>query len=120
MKTLLDPRHKKREKIVKSLYEFGFGKAKLISPEIKAIMDNHKSIDKLISQYAPEWPVENVNRIDLAILRLAIFELTIEKKNPVKVVIDEAVELAKQYGAQNSAKFINGVLGSILEKINAT
>lgn len=58
------------------------------------------------------WPVEKLNRIDLAILRLAIYELGNEKIPP-KVVIDEAVELAKEFGSENSSSFVNGVLGTI-------
>jgi len=67
----------------------------------------------MISKAAPTWPVEKLNKVDLAILRLAIYELKIKKKTPPKVIIDEAVELAKKYGADNSSKFVNGALGSL-------
>lgn len=119
MKTLSDPRHKKREKIIKKLYQYGFGQKgetpKLILPIIKDL----KKVDKIISRCAPEWPIEKLNKIDLAILRLALYELMIDKKNPVKVVIDEAIELGKQYGSENSPKFVNGVLGTALKNLKA-
>lgn len=113
MKTLLDPRHKQREKIIKKLYEYSFGNVDDISPQILQIIEKLAKIDKLISQVAPDWPVNKLNKIDLAILRLAVFELTFQKKTPPKVIIDEAIELGKQYGGEKSPKFVNGVLGSI-------
>ncbi len=116
MKTPHDPRHKKREKIVKRLYEWSFGHAEVDSPLINQILSNLKTIDKVIAESAPEWPVDKLNKIDLAILRLAVWELLIEKKKPVKVIIDEAIELGKEYGADSSAKFINGVLGTVVKK----
>jgi len=116
MKTPLDPRHKKREKIIKKLYEYSFNNIKTIDPSIKPIINNLKKIDANISQCAPEWPIKKLNKIDLSILRLALYELLIDKKNPIKVIIDEAIELGKEYGSQNSAKFINGVLGAVLKK----
>lgn len=78
-------------------------------------MLNLDFIDKEITSSAPEWPLERINKIDLAILRLAVYELLIQKKEPPKVIIDEAVELAKEFGSENSAAFINGVLGNILK-----
>ncbi len=78
-------------------------------------MSNLDFIDKEITSSAPEWPLERINKIDLAILRLAVYELLIQKKEPPKVIIDEAVELAKEFGSENSAAFINGVLGNILK-----
>jgi N utilization substance protein B len=74
-----------------------------------------EKIDKAISHCAPEWPIAQINRIDLAILRLAIFELIIERREPPKAIIDEAIELAKKYGSEKSASFVNGVLGSVLK-----
>lgn len=117
MKTAKDPRHKKREAMVKKLFAFSFQtqtkKDKILEPLLK----NIKEIDQLIAGSAPEWPVDKLNKVDLAVLRLAISEL-LQKKNPPKVIIDEAIELAKQYGSNNSPKFINGVLGSVLVKLN--
>lgn len=74
-------------------------------------------LDEKIQSAAPEWPVDKIAKIDLAILRLAIYELLIEKKEPPKVIIDEAIELAKEFGNDNSPKFVNGVLGTILKTI---
>lgn len=73
-------------------------------------------IDKFIEKSAPAFPVDKVAKIDLAILRLAVYELLYVKKTPPKVVIDEAVEMAKEFGADTSSSFVNGVLGNILEK----
>lgn len=117
MKTPFDPRHKKREKIIKKLYTFSFQLKVPISESIKKILENLSTIDSLIQKSAPEWPIEKLNKIDLAILRLAVFELIIEKSQPHKVIIDEAIELGKEYGSSASPKFINGVLGTILKQI---
>ncbi len=83
--------------------------------ETEKVWEEKTSIDPLIAKTAPEWPIEKLNKTDLAILRLAVYEMTIEKKQPVKVIIDEAVELAKEIGGENSPSFINGVLGTIAE-----
>ena len=117
MKTTTDPRHKKRIKQMKNLFSLSFNDTTADDPEIvDEIIKEKKAIDELIKKCAPEWPIDQINRIDLAILRLSIFEL-IEAKNPYKVVIDEAVELAKEYGSENSPRFINGVLGTALEEL---
>lgn len=83
------------------------------------VIKNSTIIDQNITESAPEWPLERINKIDLAILRLAIFELLIQKKEPPKVIIDEAVELSKEFGSESSASFVNGVLGNILKKIKS-
>lgn len=70
----------------------------------------------MITKSAPAWPIEQISPIDLAILRLSIYELVFsEKKEPYKVVVDEAVEIAKEYGNESSGAFVNGVLGSIIK-----
>ena len=79
-------------------------------------MKNAKEIDVKIADSAPQWPIDKLNKIDLAILRLAVHELQ-SSDTPPKVVIDEAVELAKEYGGENSPSFVNGVLGNILKQI---
>jgi transcription antitermination factor NusB len=112
MKTAKDPRHLKRVKIIKSLFAESFTHQKNLPGTSKKILSKKKEIDTLIEKAAPTWPVDNLNKIDLAILRLAIYELK-EEKNPPKVIIDEAVELAKEFGAESSPSFINGVLGTI-------
>ncbi len=114
MKNPLDPRHKKRQKLVEDLFKLEFHKQRVL-PETKTIISQQKLIDKTIEKSAPEFPIEKINRTDLAILRLAVYELLIEKKQPPKVIIDEAVELAKEYGGDTSPAFINGVLGNIVK-----
>jgi N utilization substance protein B len=84
---------------------------------VKAILKKKVKIDNLITEAAPAWPIDKLNKIDLAILRLAVYELEYEK-TPPKVVIDEAVELAKEYGSESSSSFINGVLGTIYKEEN--
>lgn len=112
MKTAHDPRHQKRREIVKELFAESYTKQVRRDDTVVKILRNKKRLDKKIAQSAPSWPIDKLNRIDLAILRLAVYELE-EKEAPPKVVIDEAVELAKEFGSDNSASFINGVLGTI-------
>ncbi len=79
---------------------------------IGVVRDKEK-IDLDIQRFAPAWPVEQISLVDRNILRLAIFEILLDNKVPVKVAINEAVELAKMFGSDNSPKFVNGVLGAI-------
>lgn len=76
-------------------------------------------LDTLIKQYAPEWPVDQLAVVDRNILRMAIWEFAVYKETPLKVVINEAVELAKTYGSDSSPRFINGVLGSLANREQA-
>lgn len=118
MKTLQDPRHRKRKRVVEGLFSLGFvPHSTATNSVVRSILRHRKKIDALIAASAPAWPLAKVNKIDLAILRLATWELVIEKKTPQKVVIDEAVELAKQYGADGSPGFVNGVLGSLIQSL---
>ena len=80
---------------------------------VDGVTRNKEKIDQHIESFAPAWPVEQISIVDRNILRLAIFEILLNNNVPVKVAINEAVELAKMYGSDNSSKFINGVLGSI-------
>lgn len=73
------------------------------------------TIDAAITKLAPAWPIEQIAPVDLVILRIAIWEGFIQKLNPSKVVINEAIELAKEFGGANSSSFVNGVLGSLLK-----
>lgn len=98
---------------------FAWNFQKKVKPDTKEagkIIKNLPKIDKIITASAPSWPLEKINRIDLAILRLAIFELIIVKEAPYKVIIDEAVELGKEFGADSSPEFINGVLGKVVKE----
>jgi len=80
---------------------------------VDGVLKHTSKIDKLIGPAAPEWPVEQIARVDKIVLRIAIFELKLSKDAPPKVVINEAVELAKSFGGENSSKFVNGVLGTV-------
>lgn len=116
MKTSQDPRHLRRIRIVEQLFAQSFQSSATTDSEAQAILDSCTStLDTIIADAAPEWPLPKIAKIDLAILRLAVYELVIEKQVPPKVIIDEAVELAKAYGNENSPKFVNGVLGTILK-----
>jgi transcription antitermination protein NusB len=112
MKTALDPRHKKRQKIVESLFKIDFHK-QIVNNYTKAILLQKDFIDKKIESAAPEFSIDKINKVDLAILRLAVYELLVEKTQPTKVIIDEAIELAKEYGGDSSPSFVNGALGNI-------
>jgi transcription antitermination protein NusB len=114
MKAKADPRHQRRVKLMKNLYTFSFEpKSVTDKASIEDIVSKLGEIDSLIATCAPEWPIDQINRIDLSILRLSIHELEV-RDTPYKVVIDEAVEIAKEYGSENSAKFVNGVLGHVV------
>lgn len=126
-------RHLSRIVVIQSLYEWDFREGSnlqdILARNIKnfekdvdkeftianaeGVKSNLDGLDKKIIEVAPEWPIEQVALIDKAILRLAIYELLHCQDVPPKVVINEAVELAKTYGGENSSKFINGVLGTI-------
>lgn len=89
----------------------------LLKKLINGVDNNIEEINKIITMYAPQWPIEQIKKVDLEILRIAIFEGFIEKITPPKVAIDEAIELSKDFGGENSSKFINGVLGGIYENM---
>jgi len=72
-------------------------------------------LDQLIAKYAPEWPLDQIAAIDRNILRIAFWEFAVYHETPVKVAINEAVELAKQYGSDSAPRFINGVLGTLVD-----
>lgn len=72
-------------------------------------------LDLLIEKYAPEWPLDQIAAIDRNILRVSLWEFAIQRETPIKVAINEAVELAKQFGSDSAPRFINGVLGSLAE-----
>jgi N utilization substance protein B len=80
----------------------------------KKIVSMMAEIDSIIEKCAPEWPLSQINRLDLAVLRQAIYELSQKKNTPPKVIIDEAIEIGKRYGSTSSGSFINGVLASAL------
>jgi N utilization substance protein B len=114
MKTSQDPRHKRRQHLVQELFSTQFHTQE-VSPEAKAIVSQIEFLDTKIQEAAPDFPVKKINKVDLAILQLAIYELLIDKNAPQNVIIDEAVELAKEFANETSPSFINGVLGNIIK-----
>lgn len=115
MKTALDPRHLKRVQNMQALFAYDFSHLPEENEVDPAIVVQLPEIDTLIKKAAPAWPIEQVNKVDLAILRVSVYEL-LNSDTPPKVVIDEAIELAKEFGAEHSAKFVNGVLAHIAEE----
>lgn len=75
-------------------------------------------LDRFIAEHAPEWPLDQVAIIDRNILRIALWEFTVFNKTPIKVAINEAIELAKLYGSDSTPRFVNGVLGSLASHQN--
>ena len=118
MKTAKDPRHLKRIKSFKSLFANSFLKQEHFNQLAKKTAKHLKEIDPIITKSAPEWPIEQINKIDLAILRLATYELLYQPQTPTKVIIDEAIEIGKRYGSKNSGSFINGALATVLKHVN--
>ena len=128
-------RHLARTLVLQSLFQWDFNERKENIPKIlemnrhefapdfndqgfsenllTQLVENLESIDKLITKYAPEWPLEQITPVDRNVLRIGIFELKFAQDIPPKVAINEAIELAKTYSGGSSGKFINGVLGSI-------
>jgi len=110
------------EKITeKNIEEFGKGLESydFIWTLVNGVKENLEVIDKIIEKTAPEWPINQINILDRNVLRIGIFELLYENKDevPPKVAINESIELAKNFGGENSRKFINGVLGTVYREI---
>ena len=80
---------------------------------ITGVMKHQAELDELIQRYAPEWPVDQMAVVDRNVLRIAIYEFFISKATPIKVAINEAVELAKLFGSDSAPRFVNGVLGAL-------
>ena len=117
MKTRNDPRHLNRIKTMQELFSFEFqGNSKKSGRIIIPIIKHLDYIDKLIVKSAPAFPINKIAKVDLAILRLALYELLIAAKTPPRVIIDEAVELAKELGGDSSPGFINGALGNLVKR----
>lgn len=115
MKTATDPRHLRRREAVKVLFAETYTTQPNPPELVQKILKQKDNINELIGKAAPQWPIDKLNKIDLVILWLAIYELENED-TPPKVVIDEAVELAKEFGSESSSSFINGVLGTIYKE----
>ena len=138
MKSRHDPRHEARRLALATLFEQSFisnnpqEAGEHVKPEVQlnksydenmyntlisGVAANIETIDKIITSSAPQWPLEQIARVDLIGLRIAIFELYFSENTPPKVAIDEAIELAKEFGGDNSGKFINGVLGTVVKTV---
>jgi N utilization substance protein B len=83
---------------------------------VHGVADREQELDTALQPIAPEWPIEQIARMDRVVLRMGLYELTHDLDVPPKVVINEAVELAKAFGSENSSKFVNGVLGTALRQ----
>jgi transcription antitermination factor NusB len=118
MKSARDPRHLRRQRVVQDLFAHTFLAQDTQEPLTQDVIKLFPDIDIRIKKSAPAWPIDKINRIDLAILRFATYELT-HTETPAKVVIDEAIEIAKEFGGDTSPSFINGVLGSIVKYYEA-
>jgi len=88
-----------------------------ISQIVSGVINNKQILDEFISDFAPEWPLDQVAIIDRNLLRMALWEIAVYQKTPVKVVINEAVEIAKLYGSDGSPRFVNGVLGNLIDHL---
>lgn len=142
MKTRNDPRHLSRTVALQKLFsmhfentvdkdsikessikkiaatsELGEFDEKLAQKIIEGVEKTTEELDKKIEEYAPQWPIEQIQSVDLEILRIALWEGFVGGITPPKVAIDEAIEIAKEFGGESSSKFVNGVLGSIYEEI---
>ncbi len=84
-----------------------------VRQQVSGVIRNKQELDENIKRFAPAWPINQLPAVDRNILRLAIFELLIDNKVPISITINEAVELAKKFGSDNSARFVNGVLSSV-------
>ena len=133
-----DPRHTSRKLALSSIFSWSFAEpnidenisasAEILEEEgidydneltrfiVDGVREHIDEIDKIIEECAPDWPLDKIAKIDLVILRIAIFEVLFGKKTPVRVAIDEAVEIAKEFGNDTSHKFINGVMGTVVER----
>ncbi len=120
MKNKYDPRHLKRISNFQAIFAWSCGNNSPVTENTQEIVKVIPEIDKIIQENAPKWPIDKINRIDLNILRYAFWELFYLNKNPQKVVIDEVIEIAKEYGTDSSSSFINGVIGSALKKNEST
>lgn len=122
MKTQRDPRHQHRMTVMQLLYSLEFQTVipkdtdPLVKETVEKILINKETINKTIDSYAKSFTSTHMSKLDLAVLQLGVFELLYARKEPYRVIVDEAIELAKEFGSENSQKFINGILGNLVEK----
>jgi len=116
-----DKDHPIEDVIEKNIKEFGvgLGEDQFVRNLAKGVMENKDTLDQIIVKTAPEWPLDQINILDRNILRLGLYELIYGNKEevPPKVAINEAIELAKNFGGESSRKFINGVLGTVYKEM---
>jgi N utilization substance protein B len=117
---MTDYRHERRQKFFQQIFAGTFTVANTqtalsdaTNPTLVKLLNSIPDLDAEIQTAAPERPLKDINKVDLAILRMTIFESR-EKKTPKKVLINEAIELAKEFGSESSPKFINGALAKLL------
>lgn len=136
MKTKADPRHAARKLALTAIFCWLFSDPQEedtlelskelleeVSPDlaltqelVSGVKQNKQEIDAIIQECAPDWPLDKISKVDLVILRIAIYEILFgNNKVPDKVSVDEAVELAKEFGNDTSSKFVNGVLGTVID-----
>jgi N utilization substance protein B len=99
-----------------SRYQKAVDDKSFIERLVNGVTKEEAKLDDVLRPVAPEWPIEQIARMDRVVLRIGLYELLYEKDVPPKVVINESVELAKSFGGDNSSKFINGVLGTVLRE----
>ncbi|MBU4360564.1 transcription antitermination factor NusB [Candidatus Parcubacteria bacterium] len=87
---------------------------------VRGVTKNLDKIDEKIQKYAPEWPIDKITIVDRNVLRLGLYEMLYQKEVPEKVIINEAIEMAKAFGGSSSGKFVNGVLGAVLIDLEKT
>jgi len=100
-----------------SRYQKAVDDKSFIERLVLGVSKEETKLDDVLRPVAPEWPIEQIARMDRVVLRIGLYELLYEKDVPPKVVINESVELAKSFGGDNSSKFINGVLGTVLRNL---
>ena len=130
----MKPRHRGRMAVLQALYEIdctGHNPGVVIAQRLaeaqlpqaahefaadlaQGVITNLEWLDDLIGRYAPEWPVNQIAIIDRNVLRIAIYEILSDEETPVRVAVNEAVELAKQFGSDSSGRFVNGVRGTLV------
>ena len=138
MKRSTDPRHLARILVIQKLFSTYFdsgdneredvsiedllsiGEIKKYDKELykklfEGVEENRPKLDEIITQYAPQWPLAQMKLVDLQILRISIYEAFVGMITPPKVAIDEAIEIAKEFGGDVSGKFVNGILGALYE-----
>jgi transcription antitermination factor NusB len=115
VKSKNDPRHQKRIKSIQALFAWEVT-GNIDDENISIIIPEISSIDQHIHEAAPKWPIDQINKVELAILRYAIWELKNQPNTPPKVIIDEAIEISKEFCDTTSSAFVNAVHANICKK----